>query len=271
MRFLKRLVLAGVAALGIGAAATPADAQQQRASLLDDIFARGELRVGWSTYYPHLYRNPQTNEIEGISADILALLAERLGVKLVMVEDSWATMIAGLQAGRYDMTPPATGISLPRAVAITYTQPVFRTPIGLMVRADDAQKWADAKALDEPGVRISTTLGSSTDMFVTGQYQNAEILRVKSDADSITQLMTRRAEAWASTIDAFEEVAQEHPNLVPLENGLIGFTYMSVAVPRGEYHWRDYLNYFIDEIQDQGTLASIFAAHGLPESYLIQP
>lgn len=271
MRSMFRFLGALFVGATLMAAAGPSSAQEAPGgSTLDNIVQKGELRVGWATYYPHLYLDPKTNEVTGISADILKVLAERLGVKLVMVEDSWATLIAGLQADKFDMTVPAFGISLPRAIAVTYTDPVFQTPIGLMVRKEDVEKYPDAKAMDKAGIRITTTLGSSTDMFLSNSFREAEILRVRSDADSITQLMTNRAEGWGSTIDAFEDVSKEHENLVPLPNGLIGFTKLAIGVRRGEYHWRDYLNYFIAEIQDQGLLAKIFEEHGLPPSYLLE-
>lgn len=260
--------LAAALTVGIASAAwTPASAQD---ALLDEIISRGELRVGWSTSYPQLYKDPKTDQVVGISVDIMTELAKQMGVKLVMVEDSWATLIAGLQARKFDMTPPAFAIRLPRAVAVTYSKPVFQSPIGLMVRKADAEKWANADAMDETGIRVTTTLGSVTDQVVTNQMSKAEILRVKSDADSITQLLTNRAEAWASTEDAFEPVAKEHADLVPLNNGTVGSTFIAIAVPKGEYHLRDYLNYFIDEIQDQGFLEKTFDKYDLPHSYLIE-
>lgn len=269
LRLISCLSIAIACLTAIDTAAGPAGAQQQP-SALDAIQKRGSIRVGWAVVYPSMYRDPkQQNALVGTSAEIVQELAASMGVKLELVEDNWSTLIAGLQSNKFDITIPSLAITLPRALAVTYSKPVTQSPVVLMVKKDVAEKYKSWQEMDKPDVRITLTLGSDADMFVTRQMKNAQIIRVRAAPDSIAQMLTGRADAQVISTASFPTISAEHKDFVLLAGPPIGYSKISIAMKGGEYRLREWIDYFIDEIQSTGLLLTILKKYGLDEKSLV--
>jgi cyclohexadienyl dehydratase len=77
----------------------PAPAGAEVSSRLNEITKSKKLRVcQFPLYYSISFRNPKTGVIEGIDADLAKELAKELGAQLEIVESSFGTFIADLQA-----------------------------------------------------------------------------------------------------------------------------------------------------------------------------
>jgi ABC-type amino acid transport substrate-binding protein len=255
------LVVATLASL-VATGATPGGAQS--GSTLGGITKRGAIRVGWGVFYPYMYRDPKTNELTGFAVDYVTELGRDMNVKVEWVEDSWATIIAGLQAAKFDTTLPI-GITLPRALAVTYSKPVARQPLGLMVLKKEVGKYKTWQDLDKADRKITTTLGANVDLIATRKFRQAQILRVKAGPDSIQQVLTGRADAWANSYEAFALVGKEHPDLAVVPGPAFGATPIAFPVRQGDFVFRDWLNHWIDETKESGTLARLIQKHGLFE------
>lgn len=265
---LPSIARAGLAALallvGAGAAAPPA-AAQGTPSALAEIQKRGAVKVGWAVVFPYMYRDPKTQQLAGFAVDFATDMAAEMKVKVEFVEDSWATLIAGLQSNKYDVTIAGVAATLPRALAVTFTKPVAKQPLGLMMLAKDAgqfKSWAD---LDKPGKKITTALGSNVDMFATRRFKQAELIRVKAGPDSIAQVLTGKADAWANSLEAFGLVQKEHPELAVVPGPTFGASPITMAIRQGDFIFRDWLNLYIDEQKATGTLPKLLEKHGLFE------
>jgi ABC-type amino acid transport substrate-binding protein len=240
-------------------------AQAQQVSTLQEIRDRKELRVGWAVIYPYIYRDPKTNELVGFAVDFMNDMGEALKVRVVWVEDSWATMIAGLQSKKFDVTLPAMGVTLPRAEVVTFTNPVCRLPVGLIIQKKDAEKYPTWAELDQPDKRISVSLGSTSDLFATRKFSKAQIVRLKAGPDSIAQLLAGKVDAWADPADASGALEREHPELVAIGGPPVGSAPMAMAMRQGDFVFRDWLNLFIDVQKRTGVLKRLIDKHGLFE------
>ena len=107
--------------IGVAGLLMPASAQERK-SLLKEIQQRGELRVGYATADPHSFKDSTSGQWKGIAVDIMEEWAQELGVKHVAVDTSWDAMIAGLQAGKYDVAA-ALNRRPARALAVTFSVP----------------------------------------------------------------------------------------------------------------------------------------------------
>lgn len=262
---LRRAALAGLVTLSIVlplAAGNAAAQTAQHPPALQTIKSKGELRVGWATFYPYVYRDAKTKELTGFAADFMKSMAESMGVKLVWVEDSWATLVAGLQANKFDMTIPGVAVTMQRAEVVTFSKPIVKMPLGLMVMRKDGRKYKSWEELDQPGVKITTTLGSVVDTFATRKFKKAEILRVKAGPDSIAQVVAGKADAWANGLEGLHMVAKDRKDMEVVP-GEFGANPICLIVRQGDFVTRDYVNLFIDDLRRSGVLKTLVEKHGL--------
>ena len=261
-RFLMTLaaMFAAIAVLATTAPVNPAKAQT--ASALNEIKKNGKLRIGWAVWFPYAYRDSKTRELSGFSIDLGNELGKALGVEVEWVEDSWATLIAGLQAGKFELNLPM-GITLKRAVAVTYTSAFIQYNEGLMVPKKDAGKYKHWRELDVGDMKITATLGSTTDGFLTKALVNAELIRAKDGATSVAQLLTGRADAWANGYGAFKKILEERDDLVVVPGPVMAAVPVAFVVRQGDYHFREWINYFIRGELQTGALDRLLEKHGL--------
>lgn len=262
------IAFASLCLLATGAAAaTPPPVRQQQSPTLNAIHQRGSIRVGWAVDYPNMYRDPEHNAVVGYYVDIFNYLSQKLHVRIDWVEDNWNTMVAGLQAGRFDVTVPIA-LTPDRMKSVVFARPILQNPVGFVIRRADAGKYRRWQDLNNPDTRVSLTLGSDADMYVSRALTAGQIIRVRAAPDSITQLLMGRADAWANSLDALQYVVVERKDLEVLPGPPIGFSKMAFAIAPGDQAWRETLSQVSAELVNSGDLLKILRRYGLSEEYI---
>src|SRR5260370_1448351 len=119
-----------VAALAVALVAPSAAGAQALQSRLFEVTKSKKLRVcQFPLYYSISFRNPKTGEIEGIDADLSKELAKELGAELEIVESSFGTFIADLQANKCEIGMFGVGASLKRAHAAEFSKHLLVTSV----------------------------------------------------------------------------------------------------------------------------------------------
>ena len=237
-------------------------------SAMDHISKDKTLRVGWAVWNPYVYRDPKTNALVGISYDLVEDLGKALGAKVEWVEDSWATLPAGIQAHKFDITN-LMAITPPRAEAIDFSHPVTKHGLSLIAPEAKVAKTKDWQDWDRPDVKIAVTLGANSDMFVTEKFKKAQIVRLKTVPENVLALMSGRVDAHASTIDALKSIQKEHPGLA-IVPGSFGGSEVAFGVPKGDKALADAVNKFVDEAKRSGRIAKLLDKYGLDASFAAQ-
>ena len=167
-------LLATLTVLLVAAAVSPALAQDK--SLIKEIQQRGELRVGYALADPHAIKDSASGQWKGIAVELMEEWAKELDVKHVAVDTSWDAMIAGLQAGKYDVAA-ALNRRPARALVVTFSMP-YMSDIGTFAMNRDkvkAQSWAE---LDKKGTKIAVVMGTAEDKALTRIVKAAELVRL---------------------------------------------------------------------------------------------
>lgn len=153
--WLKSLLATALLAGATGIAATAAHA----ADLLDTVKQAGVLKIGIEgTYPPFGYRGAK-NELEGFDVDVARAVAGKLGVKPEFVTTEWSAIIAGLQAGKFDVIVNQVSVTPQRQQALDFSTPYVYSAAQLIQRKDDKRQF---KSLDElKGHKLGVSLGSN--------------------------------------------------------------------------------------------------------------
>jgi cystine transport system substrate-binding protein len=118
-------------------AATLAWGAAQAADLLDDVKQRGVLRVGCEGTYPPFNYKDEKGQLTGFDVDIANGLAAKLGVKAEFTTTEWSALLAGLQAGKYDVIVNQVAATDARRQTFDFSDPYVVSSPQLIVRADD--------------------------------------------------------------------------------------------------------------------------------------
>lgn len=112
------------------------------ADLLATAKARGTLKVAMEgTYPPFNYKDQKTGELAGYDVDVARLLAARLGLKPEFVTTEWASILAGLASGKYDVIIAQVGINPKREQAFDFSIPYIYSAPQLIVRKDETAQY----------------------------------------------------------------------------------------------------------------------------------
>ena len=169
----------------------PADAQT-----LQRVQQRGELRVCiWPDYYGISYRDPRTQQMQGLDIDLSAALAQDLKLKLTYVDSSFATLIDDVRESRCDVAMFAIGLLPARKERLAFTRPYLQSDIYAIVPRGGrvVRRWAD---IDQPGVRVAVQAGTFMEPVMAAQLRQAQMVVVRPPA-------TRERELESGRVDVF--------------------------------------------------------------------
>ena len=243
--------------LEAGSSASAADQE----STLHRIQRTGVIRVGWALWYPWMSLDEKTKKLTGIGPEVVEELAKALGnVKIEWVADNWATLVAGLQSNKFDITYPL-GVTLPRALAIDYTDDTMLEAQTFLIKKKDITKFRTFEDVNQPGVKMSVCLGSNTDMYVTRIFTKPEIVRIKSDPEAIMSLVLGKVDTYAGTGSALVDALKAHPDTAVIK-GSFALGKNCMAIRQGDQIFLNWLNLFIADMKETGALDRIFQKYG---------
>ncbi|MGB7243422.1 MAG: transporter substrate-binding domain-containing protein [Sulfitobacter sp.] len=180
-------VLAFAAAIMLSVSAAQAQ------STWDTIQSTGKLRMGVTQAPPWYSKNPTTGEWDsGLIVSVGKAMAAEMEVELEMVEVTWATAIAALQANKIDMmfldaTPK-------RAMVVDYPkQPLLYISLAVLANDDlSVSTWDD---LNKPEITVGVPQATSMDAFLTRTIPNADIQRFPDNGAAIAAFQSGRVDA----------------------------------------------------------------------------
>jgi cystine transport system substrate-binding protein len=155
MKFPRTLFKRSALVVLLGLSAVAAQAQD----LLDTVKKNGALKVAIEgTYPPFNFRAPD-GQLDGFDVAVAKAIAAKLGVKADFVATEWSGIIAGLQAGKFDVIVNQVGITAKRKESLDISPPYVYSAPQLILRKGDKAAY---KSLDElKGKKLGVALGSN--------------------------------------------------------------------------------------------------------------
>ncbi len=258
MNFLKKMGLALVFATTL--LGGPVHAQ----SALNDILSGGVLKVGTTgDWNPMTVRDPATNSYVGYDIDVMTKLAEDLGVTLEFVPTDWKTLVNGVVAGNYHMTGSAS-ISPARLKAAGYSSSYIAVEMFPFTTDDKIGNFTGWESINQAGVNVATTLGTSFEKLVRDWFPNAQITVVEAPARGFQEVLSGRADVFVTSNIEGSTLVEKFPNVrqIPVEAARAP-TPIAMLLPQGDQVWINYVNSWIELRKAQGFFANTAAKWGL--------
>ena len=162
-------------------------------SVLKTVQTNKVMRGGVAPAPPYSKVNADTGQWEGVVIDFANRWASSLGARPEYIGTSYGVIVAGLQAGRFDVVP-ALNDTQERRSAVTFSEPVV-TAISVAAVVADRDRIDSWESLTTASNTICTVSGSSDDATLTKANPVAQILRLADLNACRLALQSQRANA----------------------------------------------------------------------------
>jgi polar amino acid transport system substrate-binding protein len=222
------------------------------AGRIEDIKARGYVRIGVSLGgEPVGFRNA-SNEPVGYDVDVAKALAAKLGVPVRFSDVSSDARISMLMSKQLDLVVANVSITPQRARVVDFSVPY--NVAGLRVIA---QKSAHVKTLaDLNGKRVVVGRGTTADAFLRKSAPQAVPVYTDNFApDGVLLLQQKRVDAGIEDASLLDYLASKNDQLETLPT-MYGNTPIGIAMAKGDPAMLKFVNGFVADYIKSGAYAA---------------
>ncbi len=226
-----------------------------------DLEKAGELVVATSPDFPP-FENLEGEEVVGIEIDILNLVCEELGVKLKLETMDFDSVLAGVQAGKYDMGASGISVTPEREKNMLFTDPYCLAAQAIVVKEGSAV----TKKADLTGKTVSVQTGTTAESFCLGNGYTVKSFAANNDAQAA--LTTGKVDAWviddltaAEMVAAYNEENDE--KLVVLDEAMTTEPY-AFSFAKGSDEVVKKVSEILNKLVKDGKIEEIFKKHNAP-------
>ncbi len=204
---LLSLVLLGTAVLtGCSSQSNDQATGAATGDLLAQIQEKGEIVIAMEgTWAPWTYHD-ESDELVGYDVEVGKAIAEKLGVTATFVEGEWDGLLAGLDAGRYDIMVNGVGITPDRQEKYDFTTPYAYNRTAVIVRGD----YDEISSMEDLNGKKTANTISSTYAEQAEAY-GATVTGVDDLNQTIELLLAGRIDATLNAEVVFADYQKAHP------------------------------------------------------------
>jgi polar amino acid transport system substrate-binding protein len=245
LKTLKALV-ALVMVLGLMSAA--------QAGTLDDIAQRGELRIACQTQGPPFSFVNKKGERAGSSVELVKLMAEEMGVKVVFLDFDWDGLIPALLSKKADILAADMTPTLKRAMKIAFSVPFMYTGSVAFTKADSPIK--SIEDCKKPGLKIAVLLGSTGETDAKKAFPQAELKSYKGGGPLLIDAVLKgHADFGVNDSSAVTgQMANFPPNSIRILPDMLSKLPLAFAVRYDSMDLLEWINLFFLHISLDGRL-----------------
>lgn len=239
-------------------------------SKLDELRESGTVTVGFANEKPYAYE--EGGELKGASVDIARAVFEELGVENMESQlADFGQLIAGVQAGQFDVVTAGMAIQPDRCENALFSEPDMQYGEGLVVEAGnplDIHSYADIA--DNPDITVVVMEGATEIGFLQEEGVDESQITTASDIPStFSAVQAGRADATTGTemtvrmaLESFDsddlEFVEtfEQPDIEGVPS------YGAAAFSLDNEELRDAYNEVLEQLKEDGTVDELLEANG---------
>lgn len=172
-------------------------------SAVDAIKEKGEIVMLTNAQFPPFEYLGDDGSVQGVDADLAQAVADKLGVKLKIVDMDFDGIISALKSGKGDFAAAGMTVTEERQKEVDFAMEYVTSSQVVVVRADSDLE-GDKDALDAAlsGKNIAVQQGTTGDWYASGDTENtgsniknANVLQFKSAVEAGMNLANGKADA----------------------------------------------------------------------------
>lgn len=206
----------GIMTMGLAGCGSSNDKNSaSKTDLLEKIQKNGKLVVGMSAdYAPYEFHYIDENGkdvIGGFDVDIANEIANKIGVDLVIQEMDFDALVSALPAGKVDLVISGMNPTEERAKVVDFSEVYYNSKHGILVRAEDADKYQTFADLE--GAKVGVQLGSTQEKIAKTEIPNVNLQQLSNINNLILELKAGKVDAIVMEKPVAEMAIKSNPEL----------------------------------------------------------
>ncbi|MBQ1291931.1 MAG: basic amino acid ABC transporter substrate-binding protein [Lachnospiraceae bacterium] len=211
----------------------------------------GVLTMATNAYFPP-YEYYEGDAIVGIDAEIAAAVAEKLGLELKIEDMEFDSIITAVTAGKADMGLAGMTVTEERKQNVNFSDS-YATGIQAVVVPEDS----DIASVDDlEGKKIGVQLGTTGDIYCSGDYGEENVEKFNKGNDAIMALVTGKVDAVVIDNEPAKSYVAANEGLKILETEYAVEDY-AACIAKENTALLDAINGALAELKADGTLEQI--------------
>jgi cystine transport system substrate-binding protein len=226
------------------------------ADLLDEVKQRGSLRIGVEGTYPPFNFRDEQGKLTGFDVEIAEAIAARLGVKPEFTTSEWSGILAGLQAGKFDVIVNQVAATDKRRETFDFSEPYVVSSPQLIVRTSETRKLATPA--DLKGKKIGVGQGSNY-ADIARKIDGAEVKVYPGAPEYLQDLATGRIDVALNDSLLIPYLAQK--TKLPVKAGAPLGAVETNAIPfrKGNPKFKQAIDKALADMKADGSFAKVSA------------
>ena len=164
-----------------------------------DAEGKEELVMATNAYFPP-YEYYENNTIVGIDAEMAAAIADELGMKLVIEDTEFGSIIGGVQTGKYDMGMAGMTVTEERLESVNFST-TYATGVQVVIVTEDSEiATVDDLLNPEKNYKVGVQQDTTGDIYMSSSYEDGgvgetNVVRYKTGNEAVQALLTGKVDA----------------------------------------------------------------------------
>ncbi|MBR3754713.1 MAG: amino acid ABC transporter substrate-binding protein [Clostridia bacterium] len=206
------------------------------------------------------YEYKEGDSFAGIDVEIAGLLADKLGMELVIKDVEFGSIVGGVETGKFDMGMAGMTVTPDRLESVNFTTS-YATGIQVVIVKEDSSIVSLDDMLADGSMKYGVQQDTTGDIYASltpdeGGYGQDNVIRYKTGAEAVQALATGKVDAVIIDNEPAKSFVAATEGLKILEAEWTVEDY-AICVAKENTELLDKLNAALAELEAEGKIAEI--------------
>lgn len=213
------------------------------------------LTMGTNAAFPP-YEFYEDGEIVGIDAEIAAVIADKLGMELTIMDMNFDTLISAVATGKIDFAMAGMTVTAERLQSVNFSETYAIGVQSIIVKEGSAIQTVD----DLADVMIGVQQGTTGDIYCTGDFGEDHVQKFLTGADAVAALVAGKVDCVVIDNNPAKAFVEANEGLVILDTEYSVEDY-AIAIALENTELLEKVNAALAELIADGTVDAIIAKY----------
>ena len=227
----------------------------EKVEVEEKVAETATLKMATNAAFPP-YEYKEGDEFVGIDIEMAAAVAEKLGMELEVLDMEFDSIITAVQQGEADVGIAGMTVTEERLEEVDFSAS-YATGVQSVIVPEGSEI---ASIDDLVGKKIGVQLGTTGDIYATGDYGSDNVTQYGKGADAVIALKGGDVDAVIIDNEPAKAFVAENEGLVILDTEYAIEDY-AIAVSKDNTELLDKINAALEELTADGTIDAIISKY----------